>query len=52
VAVESQTHAPPALRRLVGHEPGAPALLGAGDALAVDYELVVERSEGPPSPGR
>lgn len=52
VAVEPQTHAPPALRRLVGHEPGAPALLAPGDVLAVDYELLVGRSEDPASPGR
>jgi aldose 1-epimerase len=44
VAVEPQTHALPALRRLVDHEPGAPMLLGPGDVLAVDYELRVRRS--------
>ena len=44
VAVEPQTHAPPALRRLVADEPGAPALLAPGDVLAVDYELHVERN--------
>lgn len=44
VAVEPQTHAPPALRRLVADEPGAPTLLAPGDVLAVDYELAVERS--------
>jgi aldose 1-epimerase len=44
VAVEPQTHALPALRRLVGHEPGAPTLLEPGDVLAVDYELRVQRS--------
>jgi galactose mutarotase-like enzyme len=43
VAVEPQTHAPPALRRLLGHEPGAPALLDPGEVLAVDYELRVRR---------
>jgi aldose 1-epimerase len=49
VAVEPQTHAPPALRRLVGAEPGAPALLAPGEVLAVDYELAVTPSP-PPSP--
>ena len=51
VAVEPQTHAPPALRRLVEQEPGAPALLAPGDVLALDYELRVER-EGQRAPGR
>jgi aldose 1-epimerase len=46
VAVEPQTHALPALRRLVGDEPGAPAMLAPGEVLAVDYELRVERFEG------
>jgi aldose 1-epimerase len=44
VAVEPQTHAPAALRRLVGDEPGAPALLAPGEVLTVDYELRVQRS--------
>lgn len=44
VAVEPQTHAPPALRRLIMQEPGAPALLAPGDVLAVDYELRVRRA--------
>jgi aldose 1-epimerase len=43
VAVEPQTHAPPALRRLVHDEPGAPVLLDPGDVLAVDYELRVSQ---------
>lgn len=47
VAVEPQTHAPPALRRLVRDEPGAPALLAPGEALAVDYELSVSRNLSP-----
>ncbi len=33
VAVEAQTHAPQAIRRLLNGEPGALALLGAGDTL-------------------
>jgi len=44
VAVEPTTHAPPALRRLVEHEPGAPVLLPPGDVLAADYELQVQRA--------
>lgn len=44
VAVEPQTHALPALRRLAGAEPGAPVLLDPGDVLDVEYELRVRRT--------
>jgi galactose mutarotase-like enzyme len=51
VAVEPQTHAPPALRRFVEGEPGAPTLLAPGEVLALDYELRVEGPDGRRSPG-
>jgi aldose 1-epimerase len=44
VAVEPQTHAPPALRRLTQAEPGAPTLLAPGDTLTVDYALHPSRT--------
>ena len=44
VAVEPTTHAPPALRRVVEQEPGAPVLLPPGEVLAADYELHAHRA--------
>jgi aldose 1-epimerase len=47
VAVEPQTHALPALRRVAAGEPGAPTLLPPGETLAVDYELEVREGAAP-----
>ena len=44
VAIEPQTHAPQAMRRLLGGEPGALAWLEPGSTLALRTELVIERT--------
>ncbi len=43
VAVEPETHAPQALRRLLGDEPGGLAMLAPGDSLRMDIELAFEQ---------
>ncbi|MDQ6794243.1 MAG: hypothetical protein M3067_05415 [Chloroflexota bacterium] len=44
VALEPQTHAPQAIRRLLNGEPGALAMLGPGEALRLRVELEFERA--------
>jgi galactose mutarotase-like enzyme len=46
LAVEPQTHAPQGLRRLLGGEPGALALLAPGDALMHNIEITFAMKEG------
>lgn len=49
IAVETQTHAPQGLRRLLRHEPGALTMLGPEESLRMSVELAFEQgSSGPP----
>jgi aldose 1-epimerase len=43
VALEPETHAPQAMRRLLNDEPGAPAILDPGDTLRLTVVLSFER---------
>ena len=43
IAVEPETHAPQAIRRLIGGEPGGLAMLPPGDALEMGIDLAFER---------
>jgi aldose 1-epimerase len=45
VAVEPQTHAPAGIRRLLGGEPGALAMLPAGETLRMAVAITFDRAE-------
>jgi aldose 1-epimerase len=50
VAIEPQTHAPQAIRRLLAGEPGALTMLGPGQALELATEIAVDRIEASAGP--
>jgi galactose mutarotase-like enzyme len=53
VAVEPQTHAPDAIRRLVNGEPGGLALIPPGETLELVVGLAFERTRaGSEEPGK